>query len=191
MPCAPPLEEIRLPGPHYLLENAHVDQKVDDEANRQRSASLADKYLKKKASSTPDAVSPPTATVNTPPGQHAAPPDMPALLTHARAAMAAIPETAPASYDNPHNQQATYEFDMTGIIANMPNYPLMPSQSHGLSMVAPFDTTKTNPFSISDISPQDQFIIAYEQSQIPAPIYDPMQQDQTVHQYDIPYRGYN
>ena len=47
MPFVSPPENIRLPGPHYILENVHTAQEKDDERRSQKSASLADEYFKK------------------------------------------------------------------------------------------------------------------------------------------------
>jgi len=190
MPSVQPLEQIRLPGPHYVLENAHVNQKLDDEANRQRSASLADKYLKKKkASSSSDAASPTTATASTPPGYTVGPPDMPALLTNARAAggMSIPPDTGPALQTS-QDIYASYDFNMTGVMTNIPTFSLMPS-AQDIILESPYDTPNT-PFFVPNPSPQEQFILAAQQAELHMPLYAaPAQHDPATQQYsNIPYR---
>lgn len=191
MPAVQPLEKIRLPGPHYLLENAHANQKLDDEANRQRSASLAEKFLKKRnASSTPDAASPPSVTVSTPPGYTVGPPDMPALLTHARAAGAvSIQQDAEPAPQTTQDIYTSYDFNMTGVIANIPNFALMPP-TQDIILDTPYDAAG-NPFYVSNPTPQEQFILAAQHAEIHLPLYaTPVQQnDLAAQQYNnIPYR---
>ncbi|KAK3940478.1 hypothetical protein QBC46DRAFT_434535 [Diplogelasinospora grovesii] len=48
MPFVQTPENVRLPGPHYVLENILLDQEKDDEVRRQRSASIAEEYFNRR-----------------------------------------------------------------------------------------------------------------------------------------------
>jgi hypothetical protein len=191
MPFVPTPDNVRLSGPHYLLENLHAMQSVDDEANRQRSASLADQYLRKRSATSSRgsqlSASPPV-TSNRQMAYNTGPPDVPFHLAQIRASKA-VPMTTtvretPANAD-PQQQQlqqqqqqqqqrqpqdpfiSNYEFDMTGVMAHIPNFPLVSPETHMSSMPAPpYDMTAPmqGQQMVHDvISPHDQFVLTSPQ----------------------------
>ncbi|OIW33995.1 hypothetical protein CONLIGDRAFT_204728 [Coniochaeta ligniaria NRRL 30616] len=152
MPFVQPPENVRLPGPHYVLENLHAMQTVDDEANRQRSASLADQYLRKRSAGSSRgsqlSASPPVLSHKQIP-YGIGPPDVPFYLAQIRARntvpMTTAASNTSANAEPQHQHQpldplvANYEFDMTGVLAHIPNYPLVSPETHMSMPAAPFD----------------------------------------------------
>lgn len=48
MPGVKPPEDVRLPGPHYVLENALVEDIGSEESERRKTASIADRWFRNK-----------------------------------------------------------------------------------------------------------------------------------------------
>jgi hypothetical protein len=215
MPFVPTPDNVRLPGPHYVLENLHTMQSLDDEANRQKSASLADQYLRKRSAgssrgsqlSGPSPV-PSNAQIN----YGVAPPDVPFYLAQIRASNAApmttnvSGSTADAAPQQPYQQQqqqpfnsfaANYEFGMTGILANIPTFPLVSPETQLAMPATPYDMTaslQSQHMATNAMSPHEQFLLASQQQQLG--MYQanygglPPQEDQSDQVFDMPYRGF-
>jgi hypothetical protein len=207
MPFVQPPENVRLPGPHYVLENVHAMQTVDDEANRQRSASLADQYFRKRSAGSSRgsqlSASPPVLS-NKQITYGSGPPDVPFFLAQIRASNA-VPMTATVSETSanaqPQQQQqpmdpfvANYEFDMTGVLAHIPTFPLV---SPDMSMPAtPYEMSR--PMQVQHmahdvISPHEQFMLASQQQLgMYVPNYEelPRQETSGGQVFNVPYREF-
>jgi hypothetical protein len=200
MPFIHPPENVRLPGPHYLLENLHAAQKVDDEANRQHSASLADKYIRKRSAassrSSQMSSSPPVLS-NRQLDYAMGPPGIPHFLSQARAGTATpftrTADTAPAAIPSqeqpPQNQgYENYHFDISGVLAHIPSYslvsPVMEMAVDGIPTTA-YEMPTANPQAMvpGAMTPQEQFMLASQQQHMAMYGAD-------YQMYNVPYRGY-
>lgn len=88
MPAVKPPETVRLPGPHYVLENALVQREIDHEdreRERQRNMSAADIWFRsKKKSQDETPITPPITTTETNPVPIVGVPEIPIWLAEAR-----------------------------------------------------------------------------------------------------------
>lgn len=206
-PFVHPPDNVRLPGPHYALENLHISQTVDDEANRQRSASLADQYLRKRSGgssrSSQLSASPPVPS-NKQLNYAFGPPDMPFILAQARAGSRIPASPAPDATSAPHEQPqphpdaflANYQFDMSGLTSHIPSWPLLSPVTDMTAPGTPYDMTHpTYPQSLHPdvLSPQEQFALAQQQQQLGmymVPYSEvPPQEPPDGQQYTMPYRA--
>lgn len=209
MPFVQPPENVRLPGPHYVLENLHAMQTVDDEANRQRSASLADQYLRKRSAGSSRgsqlSASPPVLS-NKQITYGIGPPDVPFYLAQIRASNA-VPMTNTVNETSaivePQEQQqpldpfvANYDFDMTGVLAHIPTFPLVSPETHMSMPATPFDLSgsmQAQHLAHDVISPHEQFMLAsHQQLGMYAANYEdlPPQGTSGGQVFNVPYREF-
>lgn len=210
MPFVQPPENIRLPGPHYVLENMHAMQIADDEANRQRSASLADQFLRKKSAGSSRgsqlSASPPVLSSRQITYGMGQPPDVPFYLAQIRASNA-VPMTTtvsePSASAEPQEQRqpqdpfiANFEFDMTGVYSHIPTFPLVSPETHMSIRATPFDMgvpmqAQHMPHDV--ISPHEQFLLT-TQPQLNMYVADyedlPPQQTSGGQIFSVPYREF-
>ena len=188
MPGVKPPENVRLPGPHYVLENALVEEVGDEESDRRRTASVADRWFRNRPLAERKRSE---ADTDKKLSYDFGRPEIPFFLAQARGCNTITQPEAPSqeryrAMTSPPMESGSFLPQVTNY-GLMPHTPLPPQQGFAAMAIDP----NMDPHLIPDIHPQHQLPVDVQQGTFLSPYPNQYPDSGPAPQFPFPSRSYS